>query len=164
MPSGFDGCNSYGGRSEDGGSVADADGVFSLPLVAVTVMLCLEPEGVMDQAGAYMSALFDGVRYRVAGERLEILDGDGAVRLVFVSRGALEGSVVDLSGTAWRLVMDDGDARAATLVFLDDRLVVGDTACRPLPGYLQRGSGRCPLSVSVDARTVTVVLGRGADA
>ena len=30
---GFDGCNSYGGRSEDGRSIADADGMFSgLPL------------------------------------------------------------------------------------------------------------------------------------
>ena len=85
----------------------------------------------MDQADAYMRALMTGDRYRVAGERLEILDGDGTVRLVFVKQVPLVGTAVELSGTSWRQVTDDGDARPATMAFLDDRLVVGDTACRP---------------------------------
>ena len=82
---GIDGCNSYGGQSRDGTPVVGADGVFKIPPgVVVTQMLCLEPEGVMDQADAYMSAFMQGKRYRVPGERLEILDGEDEVRLVFI--------------------------------------------------------------------------------
>ncbi len=66
---GFDGCNSYGGRSEDGRSIADADGMFSgLPLEK-TDMGCVEPEGIMDQADAYTSALMQGEKFRVVGDR-----------------------------------------------------------------------------------------------
>ncbi len=131
---GYDGCNRYGGQFEDGTSVTDADGVFSVPPAARTLRDCGGPLGVMDQADAYLSALLEGERYRVAGERLEILDSDGAVRLIFVRQVPLEGRAVDLSGTAWRLMKEgdaDGDVGAATMAFLDDRLVIGETACRP---------------------------------
>ena len=87
---GFDGCNYYGGPiyvgpSEDGNGtpVAGPDGVFSLPSsYAVTEMGCEESRG--SQAEEYWSALHQGERYRVAGDRLEILDGKGATMLVFV--------------------------------------------------------------------------------
>ena len=128
---GFDGCNRYSGRSDDGGAIFGADGAFAAPIMAVTAMLCLDPEGVTDQADAYMKALMAGDRYRVEGERSEILDGDGTVRLVFVKQMPFLGTAVELSGTSWRQVTDDADARPATMAFLDDRLVVGDTACRP---------------------------------
>ena len=99
--------------------------------MAVTAKLCLEPEGVMEQADAYMAALASGDRYRVVEERLEILDSDGTVRLVFVKQMPVLGTAAELSGTSWRQVTDDADTRPATMAFLDDRLVVGDTACRP---------------------------------
>ena len=130
---GFDGCNSYGGQSEDGTSIADADGIFSVPSIASTLMGCTEPEGILDQADAYKSALMQGERFRVVGDRLEIVDSGGAVRLAFVREPPLPGRPVDLEGTAWRLLMQgytEGGMRAATLVFLDDRLVTGVTACR----------------------------------
>ncbi len=130
---GFDGCNSYGGRSKNGALIKDADGVFSVPPLWSTAMDCPEPLGVMDQADAYMSVLIRARRYRMSGERLEILDSDGAARLVFARQMPLDGRPIDLSGTAWRLMMGGsapGDDRAATLVFLDDRLVSGNTACR----------------------------------
>ena len=131
---GINGCNRYGGQSRDGTPVVGADGVFKIPPGAVTGMLCLEPEGVMDQADAYMSAFMQGKRYRVPGERLEILDGEDEVRLVFIRQAPLQGSPIDLEGTAWRLLEEgdtDGDVRAPTMVFLDDRLITGVTACRP---------------------------------
>ena len=131
---GINGCNSYGGQSRDGTPVVGADGVFKIPPgVVVTAMLCLEPEGVMDQADAYMSAFMQGKRHRFPGERLEILDGEDEVRLVFIRQAPLLGSPIDLEGTAWRLLEEgdtDGDVRAATMAFLDDRLVTGATACR----------------------------------
>lgn len=133
---GIDGCNSYGGRSEEGTPVAGADGVFSIPPFGSTDMLCPEPEGVMDQADAYMAALVQGERFRIMDDRLEILDSGGASRLVFVRRAPLPGLPIDLKGTAWRLLIE-GDAmdgvRAPTLAFLDNRLVTGATACR---GYV----------------------------
>ena len=39
---GFDGCNSYGGRSEDGTPIAGADGVFSILQFDVTDMGCAQ--------------------------------------------------------------------------------------------------------------------------
>ena len=130
---GIDGCNSYGGRSEEGTPVAGADGAFSIPPFGVTDMLCPETEGVMDQADAYMAALVQGERFRATDERLEVLDSGDVARLIFVRRAPLPGSPIALKGTAWRLLIE-GDAidgvRAPTLAFLDDRLVTGATACR----------------------------------
>ncbi|MCY4114598.1 MAG: META domain-containing protein [Chloroflexi bacterium] len=130
---GIDGCNSYGGRSEEGTLVAGTDGVLSIPPFGATEMLCQEPEGVMAQADAYVAALLQGERFRIADDRLEILDSGGATRLIFVKRAPLPGSPIDLKGTAWRLLME-GDAMdgvgAPTLAFLDHRLVTGATACR----------------------------------
>ena len=131
---GINGCNSYRGQSRDGTPVVGADGVFKIPPGAtVTEMLCLEPEGVMDQADAYMSAFMQGKRFRITDDRLEILDSGDAAKLVFVKAPPLLGSPIDLEGTAWRLLEEgdtDGDVRAATMAFLDDRLVTGATACR----------------------------------
>ena len=142
---GYDGCNWFGGSSEDGTPVADESGVFSFPFSARTVRLCEEPSGVMEQSDAFFSALEQGETYRVAGERLEILDDVGDVRLVFVKQVPLEGRVVDMSETAWRLVEEDayvsGGSNAATMAFLDYRLVVGDTACRPYLATYNRSDG-----------------------
>ena len=144
---GFDGCNRYGGPIyvgpiEDGTPVvgtpvAGPDGVFSLPSFLRTEKGCLfldhaNPNVVMDQADAYFSALTQGERYRVADDRLEILDGEAATRLVFVREAPLPGGPVDLRGTSWRLIADDdvdNDERVTTLTF-NGRQVTGSTACR----------------------------------
>ena len=135
---GYDGCNSYGGRFEDGRPIADAGGMFSGPPIGSTQRDCAEPEGVTEQADAYVSVLMQGERYRVVGDQLEIFDGGDAARLVFVRQAPLPGgpSPINLAGSTWRQLTEgdtDGEVRAATLAFLDDRLVAGATACR---GYL----------------------------
>lgn len=134
--SGYDGCNWITGFSEDGlrAPATFENGVLSFPhQFASTVVLC-NASGVMEQAELFKSALFAGETYRVAGERLEIFDGDGDVRLVFVKQTPLVGQSIDLRGTAWRLEKEDalakGSDKAATVAFLDDRLVIGGTACR----------------------------------
>ena len=130
---GFDGCNHYDGRSKDGAPIADADGRFSVQDGFRTEQYCPEPQGIMDQAGAYISALWRGERFRITDDRLEILDSGGASRLVFVKQAPLPGLPIDLGSTTWRLLIE-GDAmdgvRAPTLAFLDNRLVTGATACR----------------------------------
>ena len=143
---GIDGCNRYSGPvyagpKEDrtpvaGTPVASADGGFSAPPLLRTQKGCYltdhaNPDVIVDQADAYISALTQGVRYRLVGDRLEILDGEGVVRLVFVSK-ALPGQPADLRGTSWRLITDDdvdNDQRATTLTF-NGRMVIGSTACR----------------------------------
>ena len=141
---GIDGCNSYGGRSEEGTPVAGSDGVLSMPPFGATQMLCHEPEGVMEQADAYVAALVQGKRFRISDDRLEILDSGGASRLIFARRAPLPGSPIGLKGTAWRL-LNEGDAmdgvRAPTLAFLDDRLVVGATACRGFVATYEASEG-----------------------
>ncbi len=147
--SGYDGCNWITGFSEDGvrSPATFENGVLSFPhQFAVTARLCNEPLGVMEQSDAFFSALGQGETYRVAGERLEIIDDVGDVRLVFVKQVPLEGRVVELSETAWRLVEAEAQARgggeAVTMAFLDDRLVIANTACRPFLATYNRSDGR----------------------
>ena len=55
------------------------------------------------------------------------------MQLIFDQQVSLSGSAVELVGTEWQLVVEDstgGDEKAATLVFVDDHLAVGTTACR----------------------------------
>ena len=139
---GIDGCNRYSGPVyagpiEDrtpvaGTPVASADGVFSAPPLLRTEKGCYltnhaNPEVIMDQGDAYISALEQGERYRVAGDRLEILDGESTVRLVFVSQG-LPGQPADLRGTSWRLITEDKEGE--TTLNFNGRMVIGSTACR----------------------------------
>ena len=131
---GIDGCNHYGWRNDDGTPIAGADGVLQIPGFDRTDQGCEEPEGVMDQADLYGSALLEAQRYRVEGDRLEIIDGLGTVRLVFKRDAPLEGSSINLAGTAWRVMAEGETGRGIpvpTIAFLDDRLATGVTACRP---------------------------------
>ena len=133
---GFDGCNTFGGRSEDGTPVASNEGGFTVPPVVSTLIGCEFPHGISDQADSYLELLKRGKRFSVEGDRLEIIDSTGAARLVFVRQVPVAGRAVELAETAWQLALEDrtdGDAKAATLAFLDDRLAVGMTVCR---GYV----------------------------
>ena len=82
--SGSTGCNTYFGTYE----VSDDE--LSIGAVAVTEMWCMEPEGVMDQEQAFLAALASVTSYRLAGERLELLDDTGQATLTFESRAAEE--------------------------------------------------------------------------
>ena len=74
---------------------------------------------------------YRGERFRVADDRLEILDGEGAIMLVFDRVAPLPGRPVDLRGTSWRLISADdvdNDLRVTTMIF-NGRQVTGSTAC-----------------------------------
>ena len=65
------------------------------------------------------------------GQRLEIRDGSGKLRLVMVNKSPLVGTAEDLTGTAWRLVSNDGTAPGGTpptLAFWDEAFVGGAVA------------------------------------
>jgi len=78
-------CNGYGGGPDSGGYGATDDGALTVfePL-AVTVQLCSEPEGVMEQEAAYIEALQRAAAYRVTADNLQIADASGDVTLIFV--------------------------------------------------------------------------------
>ena len=139
--SGFDGCNTFGGRHDDGAPVASPDGAFATPNgTASTLIGCQDPEGILDQADAYMMALRQSNSYRLAEERLEILDEAGRVRLVFIGLEPLPGSPTRLEGTSWRLIGEnatDNRMRVPTLTFLDVHLYEATTACRAVQGSYQ---------------------------
>ena len=130
---GVDGCNNYGGVNQHGVPVVGDEGEFNPPPAAWTAMLCKAPHGVMEQADEYRRLLGrQGQTLRVEGDRLEILDWSGKMGLVFVRQAPLAGHPVDLVGTAWRILPEDGageDAGAATLVFLDEGNATGVAAC-----------------------------------
>ena len=82
--SGSAGCNQYGG-----GYQASADSL-SFGDTFATEMACMEPESVMDQEIAYLTALGTAATYQVAGDRLEVYDDAGTQILVFALSGELE--------------------------------------------------------------------------
>ncbi len=130
---GFDGCNSLWGRHEDGTPFAKADGRFSGRQIGWTDIGCRDH--IVNQSESYKKAIIDGDSFRATRDRLEILDGLGNVRLVFNRLENLPGHPTGLSGTQWRLLYA-GEAAVEgdefTLVFLDDGLGAGTTACRDL--------------------------------
>ena len=142
---GLDGCNTFGGRHEDGKPVASANGEFDAPPSHRTLIGCEIPDGILEQADRYLELLRQGQSFRVVADRLEILDGQGEARLGFVRQAPLAGHPIELTGTEWQLVMEDSadeSARAATLAFVDDRLAVGTTACRGYAAFYSASDGR----------------------
>ena len=75
---GFAGCNNYsGGYTTDG-----ANGIAIGPL-AVTMMMCVEPEGIAEQEMQYLAALETAAVYRISGDQLELRTADDALAALF---------------------------------------------------------------------------------
>ena len=132
--SGFAGCNAYGGGPDSGRYVATAEGSLEMPVLAITVMDCPSPEGVMEQEQAYVDALTNAAAYRLADDGLEILNATGETVLVFFRQEQVDLDPSDLVGTAWQLVSMDGttpvEGSSITLVFQDAHRVSGHAGCR----------------------------------
>jgi heat shock protein HslJ len=79
--SGSAGCNAYKA------SYTTDKGTIAIRAPAATRKACAEPAGVMEQETAYLALLPTAVSYRVDGNVLELLAGDGT-RLVTYSRSA----------------------------------------------------------------------------
>jgi heat shock protein HslJ/putative hemolysin len=132
--SGFAGCNIYGGGPDSGKYAVTAEGDLSIPLVAITVMDCPSPEGVMEQEQVYVDALTDAAAYSVADARLEIQNAARDTILVYVRQEELDMDPSELVGTAWQLVSMNGaspaEGSSITLAFQDARWISGHTGCR----------------------------------
>ena len=77
--SGSAGCNGYFGRA------TVADGQLAVGLLGATRMYC-NPEGVMAQEGAYLSALEKATAYRIVGGQLHLGPAPGVVTLVYETK------------------------------------------------------------------------------
>ena len=132
--SGFAGCNTYGGGPDSGGYIATDEGTLTVPMIAITVMACSSPEGVMEQEQAYVEALRRATAYQLDGDRLELQDAAGETILAFTRQEEYDSKPSDLLGTAWQLISMDGRApvegSTITLVFHDEHRLSGDAGCR----------------------------------
>ena len=121
------------------------------------------PPTIIDQERAYLKALGKAKRFRVVGDRLEILDNAGDATLVFIKQVALPGNPIDLAGTQWRLLAEgdwEEDAPSVTLVFLDDYRAAGVAACRDYFATYGGSRGADWLSVDVDGWILLPVVFR----
>jgi heat shock protein HslJ len=77
--SGYSGCNWYGTESFSMRGAA-----FSISMLESTAIGC--PGEIGRREDAYRDALVGAASYRLSGARLELLDGEGRVTLVFARR------------------------------------------------------------------------------
>ena len=142
---GLAGCNHYGGTY-----VVASDGVLSLGEMVTTVMLCSEPEGVMEQESAYTQALEEAAGYRLSGDTLEILDATGQVVLAYSRQPRYDTDPAALIGTAWQVTHVDDDPADAdatlTLVFYRDDVLGGQAGCRDFVASAQMDGDRLVLT------------------
>jgi heat shock protein HslJ len=143
--SGSDGCNRIMG------TFAVRGDVLEIPArLAGTQMACPPPQ--MEQARAYAAALAGGGRYRIEGDRLELLAADGTVRATFARISQA------LAGTRWNVTQVNNGRQAVvgivdgtqpTLEFGDAGTVAGSAGCnRYTANFAQDGA--------------SVTIGRGA--
>lgn len=141
---GFAGCNHYGGGPDSGGYDVTPEGGFEIPMLAITEMACLEPEGVMEQEQAYVQALTGATVYRLEDDTLSLQNAGGETVLVFRRVPTHAMDPADLIGTAWRLVSLDGQppqqGDRLTLAFHDEGRAGGYAGCRAfVAGYQAEG-------------------------
>jgi heat shock protein HslJ len=76
------GCNNYmTGYQVDGNNM-------TIEMAATTRMMCVEPEGVMEQEAAYLLALTTTATFAIQGDSLELRTADGALVASFVVQPA----------------------------------------------------------------------------
>ena len=81
--SGFAGCNNlFGEFRQDGATLRFGD------KLGMTRMACVGEGDALEQA--FTKALLSASSYRIAGDRLELRDGQGAVRMVLEAHGRTE--------------------------------------------------------------------------
>jgi heat shock protein HslJ len=66
------GCNSYFGDYDQSGDT------LSIPMIGITEMYCMDPEGIMDQESLYVGILSRVDTFSTSGTQLRLETGDGA--------------------------------------------------------------------------------------
>jgi heat shock protein HslJ len=134
---GYAGCNWYGWDYRQGGPTPEE------PKITLTLRLCTEPAGVMEQEAAYVEALRETKAFEVKGDRLEVKDAEEEIRLVFRRRQALSLDPAKLVSTRWQLQTMAGQSLLAesriTLTFERPGQVSGHAGCRDYRATYEAG-------------------------
>ncbi len=138
--SGSASCNTF-----SGGYTLEGD-QLTVGQLATTMMMCVEPEGVMEQEAAFMAALQTTATYKITGDALELLNANGG-RAVTASAQALAlaagGNPKDVMGKTWvwqkMVTSDRGDIvptepAAFTLELLPDGTALVRSDCNSVAG------------------------------
>jgi heat shock protein HslJ len=130
---GSGGCNNF-----TGGYTIDGDQIAIGPL-AMTMMFCVEPEGVMDQEMAFGAAMQSAATFSIQGDQLELRTADGALAVSFVAMGPVVAepaeAEVTLEGPIWQLTgyLDANGAQAAAeaeaTIRFEDGQAGGNAGC-----------------------------------
>lgn len=163
------GCNNYFSSF-----TTDGDQIQIAP-AGSTMMMCEEPQGLMEQEAAYLTALTTAATYSIRGDQLELRTADGALAVSYTATppasaeapaaSAPEVGAPTLEGTNWlleSLAGADGQTTAAladvqvTALFVAGR-VGGSGGCNNYGGsYTVDGSS---LSVGPLASTMMACVG-----
>jgi heat shock protein HslJ len=73
------GCNNYATTYE-----LDGDNI-TIGSIGITFMMCAEPEGIMEQESAYLTALESARSYSIEGDTLELKDAEGQRAVSYVA-------------------------------------------------------------------------------
>lgn len=125
--SGSAGCNNY-----TASYTVDGDAITIGP-AASTRKMCAEPEGVMEQEMAYLTALSTAATYSIQGDQLELRTADSALVASYQPQTASQ-----LTGVNWELVNYNHNQQAVqgvllgtqiTAVFGEDGQMSGTAGC-----------------------------------
>lgn len=121
------GCNRYMTTYQQDGSS------LTIAQAASTMMMCTDPEGVMEQEAAYLKALESVASFELLGDRLTLRTASGAIAVEYS-----QSKSIGLSDTSWSLSLYyvGGDAVTSPLVgteitanFSEDGKLTGSTGC-----------------------------------
>jgi heat shock protein HslJ len=121
------GCNNYATSYEISGEN------ISIGPVASTMMMCPEPDGIMEQESAYLAALESVSTYTIEGKQLSLSNAQGQVVLGFTVR-----EPTSLVGTEWQAIGYNNGREAVvsviigteiTAVFGEDGTLAGSAGC-----------------------------------
>ncbi len=125
--SGSAGCNNYvASYTVDGNAI-------TIGPAASTMMMCAEPEGVMEQEMAYLTALTTAATYSIQGDQLELRTADGALVASYQQQAAPQ-----LTGINWEVVNYNHNQQAVvgvlegtqiTAIFGEDGQMSGSAGC-----------------------------------
>jgi heat shock protein HslJ len=126
------GCNQYNTTYDTSGATPTG-GSISFGMVATTMMMCGEPDGIMDQEQAYLAALESVTSFEIEGEQLTLYDHQGTRMAAFTVQPATL-----LVGTAWEVIRYDNGkggytsallGTTITALFAEDGSLTGSAGC-----------------------------------
>jgi heat shock protein HslJ len=110
------GCNQYSAPYEISGATPTG-GSISFGMVATTMMMCGEPEGIMEQEQAYLAALESVTSYEIEGDQLNLYDQQGTRMAAYTVQPSTA-----LVATQWEVMGYNDGKGGYTSVLLDTQL------------------------------------------